>query len=64
MLNKLPATATERGGGGVEAWVGESLIRGGNADETYLARPRVHEAPRLPVQKHQLAERLLRLSFG
>lgn len=34
---------------------GDSLIRGVHADETYLGRPCVHEAPKLPVLKHWLA---------
>lgn len=53
---------------------GDSLIRGVHADETYLGRPCVHEAPKLPVLKHWLAvssvsfawirKRLLCLSFN
>lgn len=34
---------------------GDSLRRGAHADETYLGRPCVHEAPKLPVLKHWLA---------
>lgn len=66
MLNKLPATEARRcgGGDGGVGGGGDSLIRGVNADETYLGRAHVHEAPRLPVLKHRRAERLLRLSFA
>lgn len=34
---------------------GDSLRRGVHADETYLGRPCVHGAPKLPVLKHWLA---------
>lgn len=52
LLKKLP----ERKGslGGCVCSVGDSLIRGVHADETYLGRPCVHEAPKLPVLKHRL----------
>lgn len=52
---------------------GDSLRRGVHANETYLGRPCVHGAPKLPVLKHWLAvsclfpqdsKRLLCLSFN
>lgn len=58
LLNKLPGSKRESGGEGGRReqleW-GDSLIRGVHADETYLGRPCVHEAPKLPVLKHWLA---------
>lgn len=53
LLNKLPESKRESWGEG-GAW-GGSLIRGAHADETYLGRPCVHGAPKLPVLKHWLA---------
>lgn len=57
-LNKLPGSKRESGGrrgrGSSLEW-GDSLIRGVHADETYLGRPCVRGAPKLPVLKHWLA---------
>lgn len=75
LLNKLPWSKRQSGRKGERKQLewGDSLRRGIHADETYLGRPCVHGAPKLPVLKHWLAvsclfprdsKRLLCLSFN
>lgn len=47
--------AGEAGGKRQQLEWGDSLIRGDHADETYLGRPCVRRAPKVPVLKHWLA---------
>lgn len=53
-ISYLGVKGSLRETGGRLEW-GDSLRRGAHADETYLGRPCVHEAPKLPVLKHWLA---------
>lgn len=75
LLNKSPGSKRQSGSKGERKQLewGDSLRRGVHADETYLGRPCVHGAPKLPVLKHWLAvsclfprdsKRLLCLSFN